>query len=335
MNDLLYRELVLSKKGYDSYEENESGGEEYDKGDGIFTFVISTPEIDRYGTIIVPSGINYDAYMKNPVVLANHKSTEFPVGKCLGFFMNGDNLEATIQLDMEDDEACKINRKLKNGFLNAVSVGIIPNGKAVEEKTIEGEPIVIYKESELVEFSVVTIPANRDALLKKSFQNQQTKAFLQILNQLKQEARMLTPEQMAAITDQLLPVIKEAALMFFKDELGIPEDLAAQAAESGTVAMAEAVLAVLSPEEAPAPPAEAPTAPATETPATPPATEVSASFEVRAGKKIAASTLSMIMDGLAMIEEGNKKVKKAVSIERGITINVPKIMTADDLLNNI
>jgi HK97 family phage prohead protease len=333
MNELMYRELKLVKKDYNGSEYGEQENEKNDKGDGIFTFVISTPEIDRYGTIIEPSGIDYTAYMNNPVVLANHKSTELAIGKCLGFFMNGDNLEATIQLDLEDDEACKINRKLRNGYMNAVSVGIIPIKS--EDKTIEGEKVTIYTASELVEFSVVTIPANREALIKKGFQNQQTKAYIQILNQLKQEARMLTPEQTAAITDQLLPVIKEAALMFFKDELGIPEDLATQAAEEGTLAMAEKVMSVLNPETAPETTPETPTAPAAPAPETPAAPAVAASFEVRAGKKIAASTLSLIMDGLAMIEEGNKKVKKAVSIERGLDIKVGKIMTADDLLNTI
>ncbi len=38
--------------------------------------------------------------MNNPVVLINHKSDYLPIGKCLGFFLNGENLEATIQLDM-------------------------------------------------------------------------------------------------------------------------------------------------------------------------------------------------------------------------------------------
>ena len=56
--------------------------------------------------------------------------------------MNEENLEATIQLDMNDEKACKINDKIKNGFVNAVSVGIIPIEQT--EQTIDGEKITTY-----------------------------------------------------------------------------------------------------------------------------------------------------------------------------------------------
>lgn len=330
----ILRELQIVKRN--DYEGYEGESNEEIKDDGIYSFTISTPEVDRYGTIIVPSGIDYTAYMKNPVVLLNHESKELPIGKCLGFFQNGENLEATIQLDMNDEKACKINDKIKNGFVNAVSVGIIPIEET--EQTINGEKVTTYVKSELVEFSVVTIPANRDALLKKHFENQQfQKNYKKTINKLFKANRMLTPEQTAAIQEQLLPVIQEAALLFFKEELGIDEALATQAAEEGTLAMAEKVMSILSPEDTtqPAPQTEptmqpAPDANAQPAPAPAP---VAASFEVRAGKKIAASTMAQIMEGVSMINEGNKKITKAINTERGIEIKVPKVLSADDLLN--
>ncbi len=146
---------------------------------------------------------------------------------------------------MNDEKAIKVNDKIKNGFVSAVSVGIIPIEQT--EQNIEGEKVTTYTKSELVEFSVVTIPANRDALIKKTFENQQQKTYKQILKQIGIK-RMLTPEQVVAIEDQLLPVIKEAALLFLKEELAIDEELATQAAEEGTVAMAEKVMAILNPD---------------------------------------------------------------------------------------
>jgi HK97 family phage prohead protease len=324
MQNVIHREFTLVKRDYDEKEYEE-------KDDGIWSFTISTPDVDRYGTIIIPSGIDYSAYMNNPVVLINHKSDYLPIGKCLGFFLNGENLEATIQLDMNDEKACKVNDKIKNGFVSAVSVGIIPIEQT--EQTIDGEKIITYTKSELVEFSVVTIPANRDALIKKHFENQQTKSFRDVLKKLYEEKRMLTPEQVVAIEEQLLPVIKEAALLFLKEELGIDETLATQAAEEGTIAMAEKVMSILNPDATTQPEPQVEPAPAQPSPdATAP---VEASFETRAGRRIAATTMSLIMEGVGMINEGNKKIKKAIDTERGFSIELPVKMNAETILNTI
>lgn len=331
MSNIIHREFNLVKRNGEDYE-NE--GMET-KDDGIWSFTISTPDVDRYGTIIVPSGIDYTAYMNNPVVLINHKSDYLPIGKCLGFFLNGENLEATIQLDMNDEKACKVNDKIKNGFVSAVSVGIIPIEQT--EQNIDGEKVTTYTKSELVEFSVVTIPANRDALIKKTFENQQEKSYKQILKQIGIK-RMLTPEQVVAIEEQLLPVIKEAALLFLKEELAIDETLATQAADEGTMAMAEKVMSILNPD------ATAEVEPQVEPePAQPAPTEPEAGYmekqapEVvtRAGRKISATTMAMIMEGVGMINEGNKKITKAINTERGFNIPTIKKLTADEILESI
>ncbi|MCE2756117.1 MAG: HK97 family phage prohead protease [Ignavibacteriae bacterium] len=324
MSNIIHREFNLIKRNGEDYEME--GMEP--KDDGIWSFTISTPDVDRYGTIIVPSGIDYSAYMNNPVVLINHKSDYLPIGKCLGFFLNGENLEATIQLDMNDEKAIKVNDKIKNGFVSAVSVGIIPIEQT--EQNIDGEKVTTYTKSELVEFSVVTIPANRDALIKKTFENQQQKTYKQILKQIGIK-RMLTPEQVVAIEDQLLPVIKEAALLFLKEELAIDEELATQAAEEGTVAMAEKVMAILNPDATAEVEPQVEPAPAVAQP-----TEtVEASFETRAGKKISATTMAMIMEGVGMINEGNKKITKAINTERGFSIATIKKLNADEILESI
>lgn len=328
MENVIHREFALLKRN--GYEQEAEGVEK--ESDGIYSFVISTPDVDRYGTVIVPSGIEYMSYMKNPVVLLNHKTEYLPIGKCLGFFLNGENLEATIQLDLQDEKACKIDSKINRGFMSAVSVGIMPIES--EEQTINGEKVTVYTRSELVEFSVVTIPANRDALIKKNFEKQQLKNFEQILLTLNQKVeRMLTPEQTAAIQEQLLPVIKEAALIFFKEQLGLPEDLSLEAADLGTIAMAEKVMEVLNPEDMAEPEPQT-----TEQPAETPvenAEYVEKAFEQRAGRKIAASTLAQIMEGMQLVDEGNKKIKKAVNTERGFEINLPKVLSAAEIMESI
>lgn len=327
--EIIKRELTLIPRN--GYENGEHEGKEYEQEtpQDIYTFIVSTPEIDRYGTIIVPAGIDYTAYLGNPVVLLNHNADELPVGRCLGFALNGENLEATLQIHRLTDDACEVADLVKSGYVKAVSVGIIP--LEWEEKTIDGETVTIYTKSELVEFSIVSIPANRQALLKKSAKTN----IKQIFKKLSKVKRMLTPEQTAAINEQFLPVLIDAATTFLRDELGIAEDDAIKAAEAGAIAAGDAMLTVLNGD---APELEPTTEPAETMPAAEPMpTEnepatVAASFQTRAGKKISATTYGMILEGLQMITEGKKKIDAAIA-ERSIEIKPAKKMTDDEIFN--
>jgi HK97 family phage prohead protease len=318
---IIKREFTLVKKYYEDHEEQQSD---------IYTFVVSTPEVDRYGTIIIPSGINYTAYLNNPIVLAQHNADEWPIGKCLGFMMNGENLEATLQLHRITDEACEVADLVAAGYVKAVSVGIIPTES--EEQTIDGKKVTVYTKSELVEFSVVSIPANRDALIKKSIK--------ELFKSLKKVTRMLTPEQTQAITDNFLPILQDAALTYLRDELGIAEEEAAKAAEAGTLAAAEAMLVVLNGDA----PEVAPTAteePApTEAPAPAEAPVATAGYnapQTRLGKKIAASTQAQISEGLSMIQDGYKTINKAIVMESARSINIKPLtkLSTEEIMNLI
>lgn len=322
--NIIKREFDLVKKDYYEHEEEEKSVVE-----DIYTFVVSTPEVDRYGTIIVPSGIDYTAYLNNPIVLAQHDSDDWPIGKCLGFAMNGENLEATLQFHRITEEACEVADLVAAGYVRAVSVGIIPIES--EEQTIDGKRITVYTKSELVEFSVVSIPANREALIKKSIKLKLETIF----NKLKKVNRMLTPEQTQAITDNFLPILQDAALTYLRDELGIAEEEAIAAAEAGTLAAAEAMLQILNgnaPEVAPTT-AEEPTPEVAPEVAT---ASVQAPIQ-RVGKKIAASTQAQISQGLSMIQDGYKTINKAIISESARSINIKPLtkLSTDDIMNLI
>lgn len=328
--NLITRELNLQVR--DGYEGGEEGYEE--KENDLFTFVVSTPEVDRYGTIIVPAGIDYTSYLNNPIVLAQHDSDKWPIGRCLGFAMNGENLEATIQIECITDEGKKLTKLINAGYVKAVSVGIIPT--EYEEQTIDGQKVTVYTKSELVEFSVVSVPANRQALLKKSL-----KTLIQdSINKYKKETRMLTPEIEAKIQDELLPAIREA-LVTEVINLGFTPEEAEASANAFLANGAAAMLNALKGEEV-APIEE----PVVEEPAAEPPVEVvaeepvSASFaptETRVGKKIAASTQAQIAEGMDMIQNGYKKIKQAVASDSGrsIKLNLPKKLNTEEIINLI
>lgn len=326
--DIIKRELVIIKTGY--VPDADEGHDSQSTTD-IYTFTISTPEIDRYGTIIIPSGINYSAYLDNPVVLAQHDSDDLPIGKCLGFAMNGENLEATIQVHRLTRDACEIADLLNAGYLNAVSVGIIP--VSYHDEDIEGEKVTVYDTSELVEFSVVTIPANRNALIKKSTNIHDKEFTLKtILQKLKKVIRMLTPEQTQAITEQLLPVLTEAVTVFLTEQLAITEEDAVLASETAVLALNDSLLATLNGETSEViTPDETTTTTQAVTPDE--TTTTQPSLEGRAGKKISATSSQIILEGLQMINEGQTKIKQVLNSQR--KIEVPVKMSTDDLLNLI
>ncbi len=193
---------VSLSRGY--YEDEDEMYEE--KENNIWSFVVSTPEVDRYGTIIIPSGIDFTAYMNNPIVLAQHDATRFPVGRCLGLYMNGENLEATVQVECITEEGKALNALIEAGYVKAVSVGIIPVES--EEQTIDGNKVKVFTKSELVEFSIVSVPANRGALIKRTF----SETLSQFIQRYKEETRMLTPEIEQKLKDELLPAVKEAII---------------------------------------------------------------------------------------------------------------------------
>lgn len=138
-----------------------------DKENRVVDFVISTETVDRYGDIIRVGGWDLKQYKKNPVVLFGHNSHIPPIGKALSVNKDAKSLKATAQfMDKEVSAfAHSIFRMLEEKFLRAVSVGFIPKDW---EKINDDDGHLTgfeFKKQELLEFSVVPIPANPDCLM--------------------------------------------------------------------------------------------------------------------------------------------------------------------------
>lgn len=135
------------------------------------TFVASTNTEDRYGDVINQRGWRLDSYKRNPVVLLNHDATSLPIGK--GDVALVDNqLMIEVEFDMEDKKAAEIARKVKKGFISAVSVGFnskdsVYRSDLPKDSPSYGERGLYFKTAELLEVSIVTIPANPQAIAAK------------------------------------------------------------------------------------------------------------------------------------------------------------------------
>jgi HK97 family phage prohead protease len=131
-------------------------------------FTISTDEIDRDGDTIMQSGWDLSNYIRNPVVLLNHKSADLPVAKCVGIGVKNGALKATIEFVPQvfpiiGEIAESVYQLCKNGFLNATSVGFRPLEWDWASDDNNG---VVFNKQELLEFSIVSVPSNPAALIE-------------------------------------------------------------------------------------------------------------------------------------------------------------------------
>jgi HK97 family phage prohead protease len=136
------------------------------------TFIASDESVDRYGDIIRASGWDLSNYMNNPVLLFGHDSSVVPIGKVPEIGIEGSRLVATAQFrpEGESEYADDVYTAVKGGFLNAVSVGFLPTKKpnyiwADDDPNHEKWPTGYeFVGQELLELSVVPVPANAQAL---------------------------------------------------------------------------------------------------------------------------------------------------------------------------
>ena len=145
------------------------------------TFVASTYDKDRHGTILNQKNWNLDNFNANPIIGYQHNV--YGDDMCnppnpddqLGYgraYIEGDELLIDVTFEPEDINplAEKIFKKLQFGSLNAVSVGFVP---LKDEKGNNGEQRsdgFYFHGQELLEVSIVNIPSNPKAL-KKSFRD--------------------------------------------------------------------------------------------------------------------------------------------------------------------
>ena len=131
--------------------------------------VISSASVDRDKEVLLPKGANFDNYLKNPVVLWGHQSSDPPIGKALWVKRGQKQITAKVKF-ATTERGEEIWELFKGGYLNAFSVGFIPlkghqpTPDEIRKMPEWAEARFVYDEWELLEFSPVTVPANPDAL---------------------------------------------------------------------------------------------------------------------------------------------------------------------------
>lgn len=126
--------------------------------------VFSSQTEDRHGDVVMQDGWDLKNYKKNPVILNSHNyddATEV-IGRAIPKSLKIENKELVgeIVFAVNENPKAKIIFDLyAGGFLNAFSVGFIP-------KKFKEDNFFVIEESELLELSAVSVPANARALAK-------------------------------------------------------------------------------------------------------------------------------------------------------------------------
>lgn len=131
------------------------------EGARIYTFRASSGAVDRQNEIVDQMGWELESYRSNPVVLDSHKydSIEDIIGRAVRVEVVGGALEADIIFSENEKGECA-EELVNKGFLRTVSVGF----RSMERRPGgAGQPLT-HTRAELLEISMVAIPANREAL---------------------------------------------------------------------------------------------------------------------------------------------------------------------------
>lgn len=134
-------------------------------GENELIMVGSTSLIDRDNEILDIEGWDLKNYKKNPVVLPSHMYWEPAIGKSKKTWIEDGKLKFHILFpDTGINPVADVYKGLyKGGFMTASSVGFNPYEWKWGEKP--GEPRRTFMKQELLEISLVSVPANPEALL--------------------------------------------------------------------------------------------------------------------------------------------------------------------------
>jgi HK97 family phage prohead protease len=177
------------------------------------SFLITTASVDRDGDTIDPKGWDLSSYTKNPVVLWAHDYSQPPIGKAVNIQATQDGLKADVEFVPQGMSpfADMIHDMCKGGFLNATSVGF----RGVDhEKAKDRDRGYDFKKQELLEFSIVPVPSNPEALAQRGVKNTQLQKYAKAMRHwtkevLGDDAPKLDAEKFDNLADAIAKAMKD------------------------------------------------------------------------------------------------------------------------------
>lgn len=131
---------------------------------GPIRFIAATEGAKADGIDLRMGGAQLDRYRSNPIVGFGHSyggRDNLPIGRAVGVTTEGNRLFIDVEFDAEDPFAVEVERKIRSGYMNAVSIGF-----AVTEWEDGGDSWRggVASSWELHELSVVPVPMDSEAV---------------------------------------------------------------------------------------------------------------------------------------------------------------------------
>jgi hypothetical protein len=136
------------------------------QSDLIQTWTISTGDVDRDNDTIDPAGWDLDPFSKGGCVLWAHNTDMPPIAKPIKTWVENGKLKSRAEFASRELSpfGFMIGQMAAQGFVRSASVGFIPKEwKETSERP--GYCPLDFVRAELLEWSVVPVPSNREALL--------------------------------------------------------------------------------------------------------------------------------------------------------------------------
>ena len=145
------------------------------EGQGAHRMVIAANDVSRNGDQLNLAGMSFENYMKNPVVLWAHDygvnflsgatpSGGIPIAKTLEIGHYDGRIVADFEFNSGDDFAARVENAWNGGFIRAASIGYMPTKYKEVEDEKTGRVVYQTEESELLEWSLVPVPADPDSV---------------------------------------------------------------------------------------------------------------------------------------------------------------------------
>lgn len=193
----------------------------------------STTDIDRQGDI-VPSSVwekGLQNYLKNPVILAYHDHSK-PIGRMTDHKVDSKGLWIKARISA----AAEVFKLIKDDIITAFSIGF----RVIDAEYNSAAEAFLIKDLELVEISVVSVPANQNTLFQLS------KAF-ETTEEYENFKRQFAPEATSA---KGLESTTEANSTTSKEWKMDPKELQQMLADAAKSAAEEATKAMLAQQKA-------------------------------------------------------------------------------------
>ncbi|WP_280120924.1 HK97 family phage prohead protease [Duncaniella muricolitica] len=170
-------------------------------------FTVSDETLNSYDSVVLTSGINIARFQRNPIMLYMHDRNKGVIGRWENITKEGDKLTAEAVFDDGTELGAKVRHQVESGFLRSASIGI-ENCKC---ETINGVQAIV--ECDLIEISIVDVPANENAvkLFKKGWKPVKT------LSELKKNDTAGADDDNTALRTRIIDVLGLSETVTDKD----------------------------------------------------------------------------------------------------------------------